>query len=108
VSTVSRQLGNLDDRNVSNVEKLQQRMVLETVAHKQQARVTLDFDGPVLGTCRHAESVAIGFNRKKKGQRSYYPLYCTIAQTAQVLAVHHRSGNRHDSIEALAFIRQCI
>ena len=108
VSTISRQLGNLDDRSVGNIEKLQQRMVLETVAREQLARVTLDFDGSVLGTCRHAEGVAIGFNRKKKGQRSYYPLYCTIAQTAQVLAVHHRSGNHHDCFEALAFIRQCI
>jgi hypothetical protein len=71
VSTISRQLGNLDDRSVSNIEKLQQGMVLETVAYEELARVTLDFDGSVLGTCRHAEGVAIGFNRKKKGQRSY-------------------------------------
>lgn len=108
VSTISRQLGHLDDRSVSNIERLQQSMVLETIAKQELARVTLDFDGSVLGTCRHAEGVAIGFNRKKKGQRSYYPLYCTIAQTAQVLAVHHRSGNHHDSFEALEFIRQCI
>ena len=108
VSTISRQLGAMDDRSVSNIETLQQNIVLERVAHEELARVTLDFDGSVLGTCRRAEGVAIGFNRKKKGQRSYYPLYCTIAQTAQVLAVHHRSGNHHDSFEALEFNSQCI
>lgn len=108
VSTISRQLCQVDDRSVSNIERLQQSMVLETIAYEELARVTLDFDGSVLGTCRRAEGVAIGFNRKKKGQRSYYPLYCTLAQTAQVLAVHHRSGNHHDSFEALEFIRQCI
>ncbi|MDC0434537.1 transposase [bacterium] len=31
-----------------------------------------------------------------------------MAQTAQVLTVHHRSGNHHDSFEALEFICQCI
>jgi len=42
------------------------------------------------------------------GQRSYYPLYCTVAQTAQVLAVHHRSGNVHDSNGAQEFITHCV
>ena len=49
-------------------------------------RLTLDFDGSVIGTGRFAEGTAIGFNRKKQGQRSYYPLFCTLAQTGQVLA----------------------
>ena len=57
---------------------------------EQLATITLDFDGSKLGTCREAEGVANGFNKKKKGQRSYYPLYCTVAQTAQVLVIHHR------------------
>ena len=68
----------------------------------------MDFDGSVLGTCRHAEGVANGFNKKKKGQRSYYPLHCTVAKTAQVLATHHRSGNVHDSNGAQSFIQACV
>ena len=74
VSTISRQLASLDDRTVSNLESLQQNMVLETIASEHLARVTLDFDGSVLGTCWRAQGVAIGFNRKKKGQRSYLSL----------------------------------
>jgi len=70
VSTISRQLAKLDYRGVSNIETLQQNMVLKTIASEELARVTLDFDGSVLGTCRYAEGVAIGFNRRKKGQRS--------------------------------------
>jgi len=61
-----------------------------------------------LGTGRFAEGTAVGFNRKKKGQRSYYPLFCTVAQTGQVLDVLHRSGNVHDSHGAEAFIRDSI
>ena len=72
------------------------------------ARITLDFDGSVLSTGRFAEGTAVGFNRKKKGQRSYYPLFCTVAQTGQVLDVWHRPGNVHDSNGAKAFILACV
>ena len=73
-----------------------------------RSRVTLDFDGSVIGTGKSAEGTAVGFNRKKKGQRSYYPLFCTIPQTGQVLDVLHRSGNVHDSHRAKDFILGCI
>ncbi|MFQ5938333.1 MAG: IS1380 family transposase [Acidiferrobacterales bacterium] len=108
VATVSRQLSALEDTGVCGVEQLQQNMVLEQLASLALARVTLDFDGSVISTCRHAEGVAAGWNRKKRGQRSYYPLLCTVSQTAQVLAVKHRSGNVHDSRGAKAFMLSCI
>lgn len=108
VSTISRQLGSLDDRSVEKVHHLQSTLVIDGLKREQLSRITLDFDGSVLGTCRLAEGVAIGFNRKKKGQRSYYPLYATVAQTAQVLAMTHRSGNVHDSNGAIPFIRECV
>lgn len=108
VATVSRQLSALDDTSVCHVEQLQQHLVLEQLASLALARVTLDFDGSVISTCRHAEGVATGWNRKKRGQRSYYPLLCNVAQTAQVLAVKHRSGNVHDSRGAKAFMLDCI
>ena len=58
---------------------------------------------------RHAEGTAIGFNKKKKkGARSYYPLFCTVAQTAQILDLHHRPGNVHDSNGAKPFMAACI
>lgn len=108
VSTISRQLSTVNDRSIGGIERLQQNLVIEALIREQLATITLDFDGSVLGTCRQAEGVANGFNKKKKGQRSYYPLYCTVAQTAQVLAVHHRSGNVHDSNGAKQFIEQCV
>ncbi len=51
------------------------------------ARLMLDFDGSLIGTTRRAEGTAVGYNRKKKGKRSYYPLSGTVAQTGQVLDV---------------------
>ena len=108
VSTVSRMLSQHDNRSVANVRELSSNIVLDRLAHEQFSRITLDFDGTVQSTSRHAEGPAVGFNKKKKGARSYYPLLCTISQTGQVLDVHHRPGNVHDSNGAANFIELCI
>jgi hypothetical protein len=72
------------------------------------ARVCLDFDGSVQSTQGHAEGTAVGFNKVKKGARSYYPLFCTVAQTGQFFDFHHRSGNVHDSNGAPQFMRESV
>jgi Transposase DDE domain group 1 len=108
VATVSRALAGADAQSVGALQRLLRELVLQRLAALGPASLTLDFDGSVLGTGRFAEGTAVGFNRKKKGQRSYYPLFCTIAQSAQVLDVLQRSGNVHDSNGAEAFIRACI
>lgn len=107
-ATISRVLARVDGEAVENLRKLSRDIVLERLVAEGLARVTLDFDGSVLSTSRHAEGTAIGFNKKKKGARSYYPLFCTVAQTAQILDLLHRSGNVHDSNGARPFMRQCI
>jgi hypothetical protein len=108
VATLSRALAQADSKSVTHLHRLLRGLVVTRLAQLDLARVTLDFDGSVIGTGRFAEGTAVGFNRKKKGQRSYYPLFCTVAQTGQVLDVRHRSGNVHDSHGAQAFIRDCI
>jgi hypothetical protein len=108
VATMSRLLASTDVRSVIEVRKLNRQSIQERLAVLGLRRVTLDFDGSVIGTGRYAEGTAVGFNRLKKGQRSYYPLFCTIAQTGQVFDVHHRPGNVHDSNGAQEFIRACV
>lgn len=108
VATVSRSLALSDDRSVQAVRALLSEIVLDRLKQLQLARVTVDFDGSVIGTTRRAEGTAAGYNKKKKGQRSYYPLFCTVAQTGQVLDVWHRPGNVHDSNGAREFILACV
>ena len=108
VSTVSRSLAGADAQSVDKVRNESRRLVAERLAREGFSRVTLDYDGSVLSTGRHAEGTAVGFNRKKKGARSYLPLFCTVAQTDQVLDVLHRPGNVHDSNGADAFISDCM
>ena len=108
VSTLSRLLQHADARTVDHVRRLLRDLVFERLASLGLTRLTLDFDGSVQSTRRHAEGTAVGYNKKRKGERSYYPLFCTIAQTAQVLDLLHRSGNVHDSNGAREFMLACI
>ena len=108
VSVVSRTLKDLDTTAVENVRVLARELVIERLATEAFASVTLDFDGSVQSTKGHAEGTAVGFNKVKKGSRSYYPLYCTIAQSGQFLDLLHRSGNVHDSKGAREFMLACF
>jgi hypothetical protein len=108
VATLSRMLKEADPQSIERLRQVLRRLVVDRLRERALARVTLDFDGSVQSTGRRAEGTAVGFNKKKKGARSYYPLFCTIAQTLQVLDFLHRSGNVHDSRGARAFIVECI
>jgi hypothetical protein len=108
VSIVSRALKTMDAKVVEQLRALVREMVLDRLVETGLRRVTLDFDGSVQSTRRRAEATAVGFNRTRKGARSYYPLLCTVAQTGQVLDVLFRPGNVHDSNGALAFVVECI
>lgn len=108
VSTLSRMLKNVDLHLITRLRELLRSLVLQRLVWLQPPRLTLDFDGSVQTTGRKAEGSAIGFNKKKKGQRSYYPLFCTISQTGQVFDFLHRSGNVHDSNGAREFVLECI
>lgn len=108
VPTVSRMLREFDEQSVSSHRELNRNLILSRIKKTKIKTLTLDFDGSVQSTTRHAEGTAVGFNKKKKGSRSYYPLFCTVAQSGQVFDFHHRSGNVHDSNGALDFVQKCV
>ncbi len=108
VSTISRALSQMESDGVGNVRKLLRSLVIEGLQREQLPRLTLDFDGSVQSTKGHAEGTAVGYNKSKKGARSYYPLFCTVAQTGQFFDLHHRPGNVHDSNGADQFMMNCF
>ncbi len=108
VSTISRALSQLESEGVENVRQLSRSLVIEGLKRELLPRLTLDFDGSVQSTKGHAEGTAVGFNKKKKGARSYYPLFCTVAQTGQFFDLYHRPGNVHDSNGAAQFMLNCF
>ncbi len=108
VSTISRSLAQMDMQCGDNVQDLSRSLVVEGLKREQFARLTLDFDGAVQSTKGHAQGTAVGFNPKRKGARSYYPLFCTMAQTGRFFDMLHRPGNVHDSNGAVEFIDSCL
>ena len=108
VSTISRALSQIESEGVEKVRGLSRSLVIEGLKRERLPRLTLDFDGSVTSTKGHAEGTAVGFNKNKKGARSYYPLFCTVAQTSQFFDVHHRPGNVHDCNGAEQFMMQCF
>jgi hypothetical protein len=108
VSTISRGLASTDGTSVNAARAVSRDLVAERRGAEKFARVTLDFDGSVQSTTGHAEGTAVGYNKVKKGARSYYPLFCTIAQTGQFWDLHHRPGNVHDINGAAEFSLGCI
>jgi hypothetical protein len=108
VSTIARTLSEMEHEGVWNVRELLSSLVLEGLKREALPRLTFDFDGSVQSTKGHAEGTAVGFNKAKKGARSYYPLFCTVAQTGQFFDVYHRPGNVHDSNGAEQFMLDCF
>jgi hypothetical protein len=108
VSTISRSLYQTDQESVDKVRGLSRALVEEGLCREKFPRLTFDFDGSVKSTKGHAEGTAVGFNPGHKGARSYYPLFCTVAQTGQLYDVHHRPGNVHDSNGAEQFMMDCF
>ncbi len=104
VSAVSRALGQFDEKAYDQARLLSRGLVVKRIDEEKLSTITVDFDGSVLSTKgRRKEGTAVGYNHKK-GQRSYYPLFATVAQTGQVLDVLHRPGNVHDSNGAWKFM----
>jgi len=75
VSTISRALSFMEKDGVDNVHQLSRPMVIERLQRERLCCLTMDFDGPVRVTKVHEEGATVGFNKAKKGARSYYVLY---------------------------------
>src|SRR3972149_5410135 len=69
VATISRMLKGADAKTVDHLRRLLRDILFERLATLGLARITLDFDGSVLSTRRRAEGTAVGYNKKRKGER---------------------------------------
>ncbi len=97
-------VGHMSQASIEKVRQVSTTLVIDALRRERFRRLTLDFDGSVCSTRGHAEGTAVGYNVKKKGARSYYNLFCTVAQSGQFLDVLHRPGNVHDSKGAHDFM----
>lgn len=71
-------------------------------------RVRLDMDSSVRGVWGHQEGAKKGYNPQKKGQRSYHPLFCFIAETRECLHNWFRSGDAYTANGSVEFMKECF
>jgi hypothetical protein len=88
--------------------RLNQDLVLDTVARLNVPRLTLDVDGTIVRTGATVAWAFRGVNPHHRKDRSYYPLLAHVAQTGHILRIKNRPGNVHDSKQATAFLRNLI
>ncbi len=70
--------------------------------------ITLDLDSHVTTVYGKQQRAGIGYNPKKKGRKSYHPLFCFIGETRDYIAGLFRSGKHHTSYNAVGFLKKVI
>src|ERR671919_56937 len=106
--TVSNWLRRFTQETLRPLIRLNQELVLDTLARLNIPRLTLDVDGTVVRTGATVAWAFRGFNPHHRKDRSYYPLLAHVAQTGHILRVKNRPGNVHDSKQSAAFLRELI
>ena len=93
--TVGNWLRRFTQETLRPLVQLNQDPVLDTLAHLDVPRLTLDVDGTVVRTGATVAWAFRGFNPHHRTDRSYYPLLAHVAQTGYILRLkksYHRSS----------------
>ena len=106
--TMSNWLRRFTQETLRPLVRLNQDLVLDTLARLNVPRLTLDVDGTIVRTGATVAWAFRGFNPHHRKDRSYYPLLAHVAQTGHILRVKNRPGNVHDSKQSAAFLRELI
>lgn len=70
--------------------------------------ITLDLDSHVTTVYGTQQRTGVGYNPRKKGRKSYHPLFCFIGETRDYIAGLLRSGKHHTSYNAVPFLKGII
>jgi hypothetical protein len=70
--------------------------------------ITLDFDSYVRTVYGNQQRAKVGYNPKKRGRKSFHPLFCFIGETRDFLWGRFRPGNRYSGQGAKGFLRECL
>jgi hypothetical protein len=102
--TVSNWLRRFTQETLRPLVRLNQELVLDTLARLAVPRLTLDVDGTIVRTGATVAWAFRGFNPHHRKD----PLLAHVAQTGHILRVRNRPGNVHDSKQSVAFLRELI
>ena len=90
---------------LADVENMARRKVW---SKKWFGKITLDMDSTVRGVYGSQEGAEKGYNPKKKGQKSYHPLLCFIAENRECLHNWFRAGGVYSANGCVEFMKECF
>jgi hypothetical protein len=95
-------------KNCTELANVESSMRKKVWSKKWFGRITLDMDSTVKGVYGNQQGAKKGYNPKKKGQKSYHPLLCFIAETRECLHNWFRSGDTYSANGCVGFMKECI
>jgi len=95
-------------RNCKELSDIEATARQKVWSKKFFGKTTLDMDSTVRGVYGTQEGAAKGYNSKKKGQKSYHPLLCFVAENRECLHNWFRSGDAHSANGSVEFIKECF
>ncbi len=105
-STISRFLSSLKVCVSQQIASLNGEFLMKfRDGFRKWTRLTLDLDSHVVPAYGKQQRTGRGYNPKKKGRRSYHPLFCFIGETRDYLAGRLRSGKHHTSYQVIPFVK---
>jgi hypothetical protein len=107
-STFGRIFHRFTYRNIVEFFEVENHIRRRVWNQKWVGKVTLDMDSSVKGVYGNQEGAKKGYNPHKRGQKSYHPLLCFIAQNRECLHHWFRDGSAYTSNGAATFISECL
>ena len=107
-STLGRIFKRFTYRNVVEFSKVEESVRRRVWNRKWVGKVTLDADSSVRGVYGNQEGAKKGYNPHKRGQKSYHPLLCFIAENRECLHHWFRDGSAYTSNGSTLFLSECL
>lgn len=95
-------------KHCCELSEVESRARTKVWSKKWFGKITLDMDSTVRGVYGSQEGAAKGFNPKKKGQKSYHPLLCFIAENRECFHSWFRAGDAYSANGCVHFMRECF
>lgn len=108
-STISRFLSSLKVSVARDIAALNFYLLIKfRNGFKAFKSITLDMDSHVIPVFGNQQRAGLGYNPKKKGRKSYHPIFCFIGETRDYIGGLLRGGRHHTSHNAIPFINSII
>ena len=95
-------------QNCHELSEAEDKIRRKVWKNKWFGRATLEFDSSVIGVFGSQEGAEKGYNPVKKGQKSYHPIFCFIAETRECLHNWFRSGSTYSANGIVEFAKECF